>query len=374
MSVDASPSGHPNRTRRRRSRGEFLVFVAAAALIAAAMPRFSTTREADPAETLPAQRLAAVEHRSTPAIAPSHDGQSWIFDPTPVLGTRTLTLARATPLAADFAPSASARAVAVALAEEDFDLTSAPDEPITKPVRPAARFVQTVPLPMRRPADLLSPGNLRSPPSVVRLAERPIPARQRMAAQEDANADRSFFETVFGARKTTGPALAYAGVDNAGVESAPRRLLPPAPFSGGGGTAIYDISSRTVTLPNGERLEAHSGLGATMDDPRYVHLRGRGSTPPGTYHLTEREAPFHGVRALRMHPVGGAAAIFNRNGLLTHSYLRGPSGASSGCISFRNYDRFLQAYLRGDIRRVVVIAGNGRDALPSFAGLFGGSR
>ena len=153
-----------------------------------------------------------------------------------------------------------------------------------------------------------------------------------------------------------------------------KTIVITVPVSAGGGTAIYDISSRSVTLPSGERLEAHSGLGPTMDDPRYVHLRGRGSTPPGTYHLTEREAPFHGVRALRMHPVGGAGAVVGRNGLLTHSYLRGLSGASSGCISFRNYDRFLQAYLRGDIRRVVVVAGNGRDALPSFAGLFGGSR
>ena len=38
-------------------------------------------------------------------------------------------------------------------------------------------------------------------------------------------------------------------------------------------TAIYDITSRTVYLPNGRRLEAHSGLGGHMDNPRSVHLR-----------------------------------------------------------------------------------------------------
>ena len=65
------------------------------------------------------------------------------------------------------------------------------------------------------------------------------------------------------------------------------------------GTAVYDISARTVTLPSGEVLEAHSGLGPAMDDPRYVHLRMRGSTPPGTYDLTPRERLFHGVRAIR---------------------------------------------------------------------------
>ena len=31
-------------------------------------------------------------------------------------------------------------------------------------------------------------------------------------------------------------------------------------------TAIYDITSQTVYLPNGRRLEAHSGFGDHMDD------------------------------------------------------------------------------------------------------------
>src|ERR1700732_2919574 len=48
-------------------------------------------------------------------------------------------------------------------------------------------------------------------------------------------------------------------------------------------TAIYDISAQKVYLPSGERLEAHSGLGDFMDDPRYVHKRNRGATPANTY-------------------------------------------------------------------------------------------
>ncbi|SRR6266508_4031767 len=44
--------------------------------------------------------------------------------------------------------------------------------------------------------------------------------------------------------------------------------------------AIYDITARTVYLPSGRRLEAHSGLEAFMDNPRNVHVRMRGSTPP----------------------------------------------------------------------------------------------
>src|SRR5262249_41053826 len=54
-------------------------------------------------------------------------------------------------------------------------------------------------------------------------------------------------------------------------------------------TAIYDIAARTVYLPNGRRLEAHSGLGSHMDDARYVHVKRQGPTPPNTYKLIMRE-------------------------------------------------------------------------------------
>lgn len=40
-----------------------------------------------------------------------------------------------------------------------------------------------------------------------------------------------------------------------------------------GHTAIYDISAHIVYLPSGERLEAHSGFGRMLDDPRYVAQR-----------------------------------------------------------------------------------------------------
>jgi hypothetical protein len=85
----------------------------------------------------------------------------------------------------------------------------------------------------------------------------------------------------------------------------------------------------------------------------------RGPTPPGTYDLTEREKPFHGVRALRMNPVGGSAAVHGRDGLLAHTYMLGPNGDSNGCVSFKDYNRFLQAYLKGEVQRLVVVAGSG---------------
>ena len=37
-----------------------------------------------------------------------------------------------------------------------------------------------------------------------------------------------------------------------------------------GFTAVYDISARTVYLPNGMSLEAHSGMGNLRDDPEHV--------------------------------------------------------------------------------------------------------
>jgi hypothetical protein len=119
-------------------------------------------------------------------------------------------------------------------------------------------------------------------------------------------------------------------------------------------TAIYDISARRVYLPDGRWLEAHSGLGDRLDDPRYVSERGRGATPPNVYDLSLREEPFHGVRALRLTPVG-SGAMYGRDGLLAHSYMLGPNGQSNGCVSFNDYEAFLNAYLRGEIDRLVVV-------------------
>lgn len=119
-------------------------------------------------------------------------------------------------------------------------------------------------------------------------------------------------------------------------------------------TAVYDISAKAVYLPSGVTLEAHSGLGALMDDPTYVDRRMVGATPPATYDLKPREKPFHGVRALRMTPVEGTSAL-GRVGLLTHNYLLGPRGDSNGCVSIKDYDRFLKAYDNGEFNRLVVV-------------------
>jgi len=119
-------------------------------------------------------------------------------------------------------------------------------------------------------------------------------------------------------------------------------------------TAVYDISARTVYLPGGTTLEAHSGLGGKMDKIEYVGERMVGATPPGAYDLKPREKLFHGVQALRMTPVDTESAL-GRSGLLVHTYMLGPSGDSNGCVSIRDYERFLKAYQDGEITRLVVV-------------------
>jgi hypothetical protein len=57
--------------------------------------------------------------------------------------------------------------------------------------------------------------------------------------------------------------------------------------------------------------------------------------------------------------------MYNRDGILAHSYMLGPSGQSNGCVSFKDYPKFLRAYLRGEIDRIVVVSR--LDRPPAFA-------
>jgi len=119
-------------------------------------------------------------------------------------------------------------------------------------------------------------------------------------------------------------------------------------------TAVYDISAHAVYLPSGLSLEAHSGMGNLRDDPEHVSVHMAGATPPAVYDLKPREKPFHGVDALRMTPVEGSD-ISGRSGLLVHPFMLGPNGDSNGCVSIRNYDRFLKAFNDGEVNRLVVV-------------------
>jgi Protein of unknown function (DUF2778) len=218
--------------------------------------------------------------------------------------------------------------------------------PAPKPI--ASLTSDSAPLPPPRPAELALPAN---PPLVVR---RFAQSSKAVAAAAPPPDNRGFFEKLFGAAKPAGPALAYASADGGLFGGALGGASGPSSRYDRW-TAVYDVAAHTVYLPNGTRLEAHSGLGDRLDDPNHVNERNRGATPPHVYELAPREQSFHGVQALRLNPVGGGD-VFGRAGLLAHSYMLGPNGDSNGCVSFRNYDAFLQAYQNGEVKRLAVVA------------------
>ncbi|MEN3351261.1 MAG: hypothetical protein V7632_4896 [Bradyrhizobium sp.] len=190
---------------------------------------------------------------------------------------------------------------------------------------------------------------------------RDMAARAKAAVMSIASNERqTMVEKLWGKRESNGGLLSFASAD-ANVTGSIPSTLDQNPMLGGSPpydrqTAVYDISAKTVYLPDGTRLEAHSGLGSRIDDPRSSHLKMVGVTPPHIYELKPREALFHGVPALRLTPIGGEGKIFNRDGLLAHTYMLGPNGDSNGCVSFKDYYAFLDAYRSKGIRRLAVLA------------------
>lgn len=217
--------------------------------------------------------------------------------------------------------------------------------PEALPLPPAPQIAAIVPMPASRPSELRQ---LQAASS----SRRDVAQAPAAAAPEPKKP--SIFEKLFG-RPAAGLQLAFAapdgGVSSDGESLTLGRLPQYNQF-----TAVYDISARKVYLPDGSTLEAHSGLGNMMDDPRYADRRMRGVTPPHVYDLSLRERPFHGVEAIRLKPIGGEDKIYGRSGLLAHTYMLGPSGASNGCVSFKNYGAFLRAYKSGQIKRLAVVA------------------
>jgi hypothetical protein len=184
--------------------------------------------------------------------------------------------------------------------------------------------------------------------------------RAKAAVMSIASADRStMVEKLWGKSPSHGSMLSYASADASVTGSiGPIQQNPAlggsAPYDRS--TAVYDISARTVYLPDGTKLEAHSGLGSKLDDPSSARIRMHGVTPPHIYELSPREALFHGVPALRLTPIGGEDAIYGRSGLLAHTFMLGPNGDSNGCVSFRDYNAFLNAYRNQGIKRLAVVA------------------
>ena len=234
--------------------------------------------------------------------------------------------------AAAFQGSTPVRSVAVAPRVRDTVASAAPAAEVAPPAR--APRIAAVPVP--RPAPRYR---------VASLTDTPPPSAA-YAPPESANRDSGILGLV---KKLTVS-------DSAPTDAAPKDATKDEGQLAGdlSHTAIYDISARTVYLPNGEWLEAHSGLGGNLDDVRSVHLKSQGPTPPNVYELKLREAPFHGVQAIRLIPVDGSK-MYGRAGMLVHPFMLGPDGASNGCVSLKDYPAFLKAYQRGEVTRMVVV-------------------
>lgn len=199
----------------------------------------------------------------------------------------------------------------------------------------------------------------------ARLPDAPLPGVRpaRVAPAPAANVPAA------ASGQRAGAALAYAPPSGA-TDDAGGGLLGGLGriFGGGGGShaglpgpgsgvAVYDIASATVYMPSGEKLEAHSGLGHMKDNPRFVDQKSKGPTPPNVYNLVMRENPFHGVQAVRLLPADGRKK-FGRDGLLAHTYMYkggGPISQSNGCVVFKDYNRFLAAFKRGKVNKMIVV-------------------
>jgi len=211
--------------------------------------------------------------------------------------------------------------------ERAVEIPLPPSRPPVAQQTPAKQEIARAPMPAPTP----------QPPAVpMEIPAAPAPAPAPSPAPATASASSSITDFL----KRLTPRFAYNNPD-----------VHPTPDSH---TAVYDIEAHTVYMPNGERLEAHSGLGNRIDDPRFVSERGKGATPPNIYDLTLRGESFHGVQAIRLNPVSDSK-MYGRDGILAHPFMLGPDGQSNGCLSLKDYPAFLNAYLRGEITRLVVV-------------------
>jgi hypothetical protein len=185
----------------------------------------------------------------------------------------------------------------------------------------------------------------------VAVAARVEPPVEARVAETEGDGPASFLSKLL---PDIG-ALAYAPSQGGTVEN-PGRQNGDAKSMVTEGVAVYDISAHLVYVPGGgEPLEAHSGLGAFFDDPSHVNEIMRGATPPGVFDLTMREQPFHRVAALRLNPISGN--MHKRVGLLAHTCMLGEACESNGCVSFREYGKFLKLFREGRVRRLIVVEG-----------------
>ncbi|WP_084539973.1 DUF2778 domain-containing protein [Azorhizobium doebereinerae] len=280
----------------------------------------SQTALIDPPDAIRISRAhSAGRVEAIPSSGTVADGRDWMFAPS-VPGEPTAFLGRQTVVA------------------------SALPEPA-----PAVESVRVMPLPSANPlfaarapqSEAADRAEMRA--LNAQLVAPPLPTRNPLLA------GRQQLAAVEPAERMQEPEPARTPPPAAPTPAAESMLPGPSDKF-----ALYDIKARVVYMPNGEKLEAHSGYGDMFDDPRFVHKKMVGPTPPNVYEMKMRESLFHGVEAIRLNPVGGGN-MFGRDGMLAHTYMLGPRGDSNGCVSFRDYPKFLTAFKRGEINRLVVV-------------------
>jgi hypothetical protein len=275
------------------------------------------------------QAGASIADLCLPPSNPALEDQSVVFDerfPEDLENSPSLFLVREVSAELDAELQVAKAVLAEKLLAESAPVPPAQEAPAAeeKPPMTAA----SIPLPRRKPADAIVPAQ----------SSDTAQTDNRTMLQKLADLVRPRFTlaslTPGDAVTTNRPNLASLGYDSQ--------------------TAVYDISARTIYMPDGSKLEAHSGLGSLKDDPLNVDKRGVGATPPAIYSLKLREKSFHGVEALRMIPAEHNNTL-GRSGLLVHSYMLGPNGDSNGCVSIKDYEKFLNAFRNGEVKNLLVV-------------------
>jgi hypothetical protein len=305
-------------------------------------PRFAARNGADAIKeafaALPAQGPVASSLAAAPSVTPGMFDERFAASEPNGVPSR----------AAEAAPPPAAPKLAEA-AKAAPKLTNAAKPKDAVP----AQLALNVPPSPSRPADA-------KPEKSTGTSIRDLAQRAKNAVLSIATSERmSITEKLWGKEPSShGSLLSYASADASVTGSIGREQNPvlgvSPPYDRD--TAVYDITAHMVYLPDGSKLEAHSGLGSELDDPRSARIRMRGVTPPHLYELKPREVLFHGVPALRLNPIGGEEAIYGRSGLLAHTFMLGPNGDSNGCVSFRDYNAFLNAYRNQGIKKLAVVA------------------
>jgi len=317
------------------------------ALVAAAHNEFFTARNefasARAAFTIAAQQKFATALRHEPAAMQGKLASYVALIDDAVLDARGPIATLGGRLTDDIAPRSDWLMVASA------DPQVKPQAAIGSPAPTVRQTAQSIPLPTPKPSELRV---VPEKPTATAMATKPAALAIAAATANDSAKDDAPASIFSGLKHIA--SLAYAPSD--GGLSRDKVTTLAALRGDDRAAAVYDIAAHVVYMPDGSKLEAHSGLGEYLDDPKYVSKRMRGATPPHTYDLSLRESPFHGVQAIRLTPVGGEDEIFGRDGLLAHTYMLGPRGDSNGCVSFRNYEAFLNAYRNNEVKRLVVVA------------------